>query len=59
VCGVFAVSGSAPALGIGGRRLKVDSKLFGLKDVDERVWLVGFMDYDLGNVDLEERLCNP
>ena len=30
----------------------------GIKEVEEGIWLVGFMNYDLGYVDLEEKLCN-
>ena len=31
----------------------------GLKEVEEGIWLVRFMDYDLGYVDLEERTLQP
>ena len=31
----------------------------GLKEVEEGIWLVSFMDYDLGYVDLEERTLQP
>jgi transposase InsO family protein len=31
----------------------------GLKEVEEGLWLVSFMDYDLGYVDLEERTLQP
>ena len=31
----------------------------GIKEVDEGIWLVSFMDYDLGYIDLEEKLCSP
>ena len=31
----------------------------GLKEVDEGVWLVSFMDYDLGYIDLEEKSLQP
>ena len=31
----------------------------GLKEVDENTWLVSFMDYDLGYVDLEEKALQP
>jgi len=30
-----------------------------LKEVEEGIWLVSFMDYDLGYVDLEERTLQP
>ena len=31
----------------------------GIKEVDDGIWLVSFMEYDLGYVDLEEKLCSP
>ena len=31
----------------------------GVKEVDEGIWLVSFMDYDLGYIDLEERTLQP
>jgi len=31
----------------------------GLKEVDEGIWLVSFMDYDLGYIDLEEKTLQP
>ncbi len=31
----------------------------GLKEVEENTWLVSFMDYDLGYVDLEEKCLQP
>jgi hypothetical protein len=31
----------------------------GLKEVDENIWLVSFMDYDLGYVDLDEKCLQP
>jgi hypothetical protein len=31
----------------------------GVKEVDQGIWLVSFMDYDLGYVDLEERTLQP
>jgi transposase InsO family protein len=31
----------------------------GIKEVDEGIWLVSFMDYDLGYVDLEEKTLQP
>ena len=27
----------------------------GIKEVDDGIWLVSFMDYDLGSIDLEEK----
>jgi hypothetical protein len=30
----------------------------GIKDVEEGIWLVSFMDYDFGYIDLEEKLCS-
>jgi transposase InsO family protein len=31
----------------------------GIKEVDQGIWLVSFMDYDLGYVDLEEKTLQP
>ena len=31
----------------------------GWKEVEEGIWLVSFMDYDLGYVDLEEKTLQP
>ena len=31
----------------------------GVKEVDHGVWLVSFMDYDLGYIDLEEKTLQP
>ncbi len=31
----------------------------GLKEVDEGIWLVSFLDYDLGYIDLEQRTLQP
>lgn len=31
----------------------------GLKEVEEGIWLVSFMDYDLGYIDLEEKILQP
>jgi hypothetical protein len=31
----------------------------GIKEVDEGIWLVSFMDYDLGYTDLEEKTLQP
>jgi hypothetical protein len=31
----------------------------GVKQVDERIWLVSFMHYDLGFIDLEQRTLQP
>src|SRR5271165_6807127 len=31
----------------------------GIKEVDDRIWLVSFMDYDLGYIDLEEKTLQP
>jgi hypothetical protein len=34
-------------------------QLVGLKEVDDGIWLVSFMHYDLGYIDLEQKPCNP
>ena len=31
----------------------------GLKEVDEGIWLVSFIDYDLGYIDLEQKTLQP
>jgi len=31
----------------------------GIKEVNEGIWLVSFMDYDLGYIDLEQRTLQP
>jgi len=31
----------------------------GIKEVDDGIWLVSFMDYDLGYIDLEEKTLRP
>jgi hypothetical protein len=31
----------------------------GIKEVDDGIWLVTFMHYDLGYIDLEEKTCSP
>ena len=31
----------------------------GIKEVDEGIWLVSFIDYDLGYIDLENRNLQP
>ena len=31
----------------------------GLKEVDDSIWLVSFLDYDLGYIDLEQRTLQP
>ena len=34
-------------------------ELGGIKEVDDGIWLVSFMDYDLGYIDLEEKTLQP
>jgi hypothetical protein len=31
----------------------------GIREVDDGIWLVSFMDYDLGYIDLEEKTLRP
>jgi hypothetical protein len=31
----------------------------GIKDVDEGIWIVSFMQYDLGYIDLEQKTLQP
>jgi len=35
------------------------SQTLGIKEVDDGIWLVSFMDYDLGYIDLEQRTLQP
>jgi hypothetical protein len=35
-----------------------DQKL-GVKEVDDGIWLVTFIDYDLGYIDLEQKTLQP
>ena len=35
------------------------SQVVGVKEVDHGIWLVSFMDYDLGYIDLEEKTLQP
>jgi transposase InsO family protein len=37
----------------------LSGQTLGLKEVDENTWLVSFMDYDLGYVDLDEKALQP
>jgi hypothetical protein len=43
--------------GPGGSRDRCE--IAGVKEVDDGIWLVTFMDYDLGYVDLEEKTLQP
>jgi hypothetical protein len=37
----------------------LEGQAVGIKEVDEGIWLVSFMDYDLGYIDLEEKTLQP
>jgi hypothetical protein len=45
------------------KRINISSVLagqkLGIKEVDEGIWLVSFMSYDLGFVDLEQKTLQP
>lgn len=45
------------------KKINISSSLagqaIGIKEVDEGIWLVSFMEYDLGYIDLEERSLQP
>jgi transposase InsO family protein len=45
------------------KKINISSALggqpLGLKEVDDGIWLVSFMDYDLGYIDLEEKSLQP
>jgi hypothetical protein len=34
-------------------------QLVGLKEVEDGIWLVSFMQYDLGYIDLEQKTLQP
>ena len=36
-----------------------EGQTLGIKEVDDGIWLVSFMDYDLGYIDLEQRTLQP
>jgi hypothetical protein len=56
---------SSPPAGIGMHRKRVNvstvlaGQRLGIKEVDEGVWLVSFMSYDLGFIDLEQKTLQP
>ncbi len=35
------------------------SQRLGIKEVDEGIWIVSFMSYDLGFIDLEQKTLQP
>jgi hypothetical protein len=37
----------------------VAGQAVGIKEVDDGIWLVSFMEYDLGYIDLEEKTLQP
>jgi hypothetical protein len=39
--------------------LSLAGQAVGVKEVDHGIWLVSFMDYDLGYIDLEEKTLQP
>ena len=39
--------------------LSLAGQAVGVKEVDQGIWLVSFMDYDLGYIDLEEKTLQP
>jgi transposase InsO family protein len=39
--------------------LVLAGQMLGVKEVDEGIWLVSFMDYDLGYIDLEQKTLQP
>jgi hypothetical protein len=45
------------------KRINVSTVLagqrLGIKEVDEGVWIVSFMSYDLGFIDLEQKTLQP
>jgi hypothetical protein len=41
------------------RSTSLAGQAVGIKEVEEGIWLVSFMDYDLGYIDLEEKTLQP
>ena len=37
------------------KKINVSGQKLGVTEVDDGIWLVSFMHYDLGNIDLEQR----
>jgi hypothetical protein len=42
-----------------GSRRAAECRAVEIKEVEEGIWLVSFMDYDLGYIDLEEKTLQP
>ena len=38
---------------------QLEAVIVGLKEVDDAIWLVSFMHYDLGYIDLEQKTLQP
>jgi hypothetical protein len=57
----FAIS--KPRIRLGRKKINFSQVLagqaVGIKEVDDGIWLVSFMDYDLGYIDLEEKTLQP
>ena len=69
VCREFGISrktarcSSPPAAASGMHRKRVSTVLagqkLGIKEVDDGIWVVSFLDYDLGYIDLEQKTLQP
>ena len=40
-------------------RIRLAGQAVGIKEVDDGIWLLGFMDYGLGYIDLAEKTLQP
>jgi putative transposase len=63
-CRTVARLKNQPAVGFWARKKINFSQVFagqavGIKEVHDDIWLVSFMDYDLGYFDLETRVLEP
>jgi hypothetical protein len=38
---------------------KINISKLGIKEVDEAIWFISFMHYDLGYIDLDQRVLQP
>ena len=58
-----AVAGTACRICMRRKRINVSHVLagqrVGIKEVDEGIWIVSFMQYDLGYIDLEQQTLQP
>lgn len=61
--GALALRASGGRIGMGRRKINLSrvfaGELVGLREVDDQVWLVSFLDFDLGFFDQDEGRVEP